>query len=491
MGDAAQSIELQNQSGTHRQPFANDSFSNGIEEVAIVSETEPRSSISPVATSISSEATTYEEENEEYYPDGGLRAYLVVAGSFCGAVVCLGLVNSVGAIQAYVSTHQLAGLSASSISWIFSIYLSLTYALGLLTGPIFDYKGSRGLLIASMLFVFAGLMAAANSKVVYQFILSFMCLGVGNGVGLTPVVSVSNHWFLKKRGMSTGLVTSGGSVGGLVFPLLLRYLFNKYDYIWALQVLAFTCGGCMLVTSVIAKERFLRKKQAKRDNGVFTRSDDNRSIQFNYKALLGKVSRATKKHRDQTFILTIIGAFCTELSLVLTVTYFVTYAIAQGVSESDGYILLAVWNACSIPGRIIPGLVSDYLGKFNVHILMITGESAFIFILWLAFGHNIKALYAFACIGGFFLGLILGMIPACIAQISVVSEFGERYGLLNFCLSFGNLLGVPIGAAIIDDGSTYNYSMFVVLVGCLMVTGTIFYTLARINLVGWRLNIKV
>lgn len=416
------------------------------------------------------------------YPDGGFRAYLVVAGSFCGAVTCLGLVNSIGAIQAYVSTHQLAHLSASTISWIFSIYLSLTYALGIVTGPIFDYHGSRGLLLVASALIFGGLMGAANSTKIYQFILSFICLGVGNGVGLTPVVSVLNHWFLKKRGFMTGLVTSGGSMGGLVFPLLLRYLFDNYDYVWALRILAFVASGCVVVSVIFSKERFVRDRPPKNSNQIITRTENGRAIQFNYKNLFDKLHKATAKHRDRTFILTVIGSFCTELALVLTVTYFVTYAMAQGMSESTGYLLLSIWNACSFPGRIFPGLASDYLGKFNVHIIMVAGETVFIFIIWLGLGSNPKALYAFAAIGGFFLGLILGMIPACIAQISVVSEFGERYGILNFCLSFGNLVGVPIGAAIIDDGSQYNYNMFVVLIGCLMAVGTLFFVLARGNL---------
>lgn len=204
-----------------------------------------------------------------------------------------------------------------------------------------------------------------------------------------------------------------------------------------------------------------------------------------------RLAKSTKKHRDKTFGLSILGAFFSELSLVLIVTYFVTYVIAQGISESQGYILLATWNACSTPGRIIPGLISDYLGKFNVHIFMILGETICIFTIWLILGYNLPALFVYACVGGFFQGLISGMIPACLAQISAVSEFGERYGILNFFLSFGNLIVIPIGAAIIGDGSVYNYNMFVVLVGCLMATGTACYYWARINMVGARLNIKV
>ena len=93
--------------------------------------------------------------------------------------------------------------------------------------------------------------------------------------------------------------------------------------------------------------------------------------------------------------------------------------------------------------------------------------------------------------GGYFSGLILTMVPSCLAQISPVSEFGERYGILNAVLSLGNLVGLPIGAAIIGNGSVHNYTVFVGVVGVLLVTGTFFWILSRASIVGARLNVKV
>ena len=104
--------------------------------------------------------STIEEEN---YPDGGWKAYLVLCGSFLGLVVNMGLINSIGAIQAYVSTHQLAGVAASSVAWIFSIYLALAYAIGIFIGPIFDRHGALELLVIATILLFAGLMGTASS----------------------------------------------------------------------------------------------------------------------------------------------------------------------------------------------------------------------------------------------------------------------------------------------------------------------------------------
>lgn len=421
----------------------------------------------------------FDDKDDQYYPEGGLEAYLVMFGSFCGAITSLGMINSIGAVQAYVSTHQLMNLKATTVSWIFSIYLSICYSVGIIIGPIFDYKGARGLIIIATALTFAGLMAAANSTKIYQFILSFICLGLGNGIALTPLIGVTNHWFLRRRGFMTGIVTSGGSVGGLAMPLILRHAFKVYNYVWAIRIIAFFCLALLLIACVLVKARIFRVKPPKSDTKPLMAEN------------LKKVMRIVKKHSDKTFIFTAIGSFCLELGLVLFLTYFVTYAMAQGYSESTGYLLLTTWNTTSIVGRLIPSLGSDFIGKFNVNILMTFAYNLCIFIILLGFGYDLSALYAFAGIGGFFSGSILGMIPACLAQITKVSEFGERYGILNFVISFGNLVGIPIGAAVIDDGSVKNYNYLIVLIGCLSTLGTLFFYVARFSMVGFKLNVKV
>lgn len=182
------------------------------------------------AENIVAEATVRSGEDDKP-PDGGFKAYSVLVGSFFTILTNLGLINSIGAIQAYVSQHQLEGISAISVSWIFSIYLCLAYGVGLVTGSIFDKKGPLGLLIVSTILIVAGLFGAADSKTVYQFILSFMAVGISNGLSLTPSVGVINHWFSNKKiGTIQGLSTSAGSLGGLAFPLLLRYLYPNYGF---------------------------------------------------------------------------------------------------------------------------------------------------------------------------------------------------------------------------------------------------------------------
>ena len=86
--------------------------------------------------------------DDSAYPEGGLRAWSVVLGSFCGMTSSFGQMNSVGVFQDYLSTHQLRGYSAGSIGWIFSIYIFLSFFCGIQIGPVFDARGPRLLVLA-------------------------------------------------------------------------------------------------------------------------------------------------------------------------------------------------------------------------------------------------------------------------------------------------------------------------------------------------------
>lgn len=96
------------------------------------------------------------------YPEGGLTAWLVVVGSFSAMVTCFGMMNSIGAFQAYIGTHQLAHLSPGSVGWIFSLYVALAFFCGAQVGPVFDAKGPRALVLVGSLLLILSMMLLAN-----------------------------------------------------------------------------------------------------------------------------------------------------------------------------------------------------------------------------------------------------------------------------------------------------------------------------------------
>jgi hypothetical protein len=84
------------------------------------------------------ELSTLQEEDEEMnFPEGGLRSWSVVLGAWCAMIPSMGLLNSLGIIHAWTSTHQLKGYSESSIGWIFGAYGFFLYFAGAQTGQLF------------------------------------------------------------------------------------------------------------------------------------------------------------------------------------------------------------------------------------------------------------------------------------------------------------------------------------------------------------------
>lgn len=95
---------------------------------------------------------------EEAYPEGGLRAWLVVLGSWSGLLASLGLMNSIATLQTYVATHQLSDYDEGTIGWIFSFYTALCFVCGVYIGPLFDKYGPRWLIGPGGLGVVASVM---------------------------------------------------------------------------------------------------------------------------------------------------------------------------------------------------------------------------------------------------------------------------------------------------------------------------------------------
>ena len=118
----------------------------------------------PTKEPISTEKNESPDQDEaHYFPEGGLRAWLVVLGSFSGMTASFGVLNSAGTFQVYLSMNQLAHESPSAVGWIFSLYAFLTFFCGVQIGPIFDAYGPRWLVFAGTVCLVGGMFGAAES----------------------------------------------------------------------------------------------------------------------------------------------------------------------------------------------------------------------------------------------------------------------------------------------------------------------------------------
>lgn len=419
------------------------------------------------------------DSGEEEFPDGGMDAWLAVLGAFVGLIPVFGMINSMGAIESYISKNQLKDNSSSTVSWIFSLYLAISFLSCILSGGYFDRNGSTTPMITGSLIYVGGFFGMANCTKMYQFVLAFSVLsGTGTGILMTPLVSVVATWFQRRRGIACSIATMGGSIGGIIFPIMLRKLYNEVGFPWAIRILAFIFVGCLLFAMKFAREREKPVVEPFRSKKEMVQWYASASLNWKY-------------FLDKKFLFAALAASFAESSLTASSTYMASYSLARGNSQSVSYALITANNALGILGRYVPAYLADKcLGRFNVSIITVAMAAVFNFVIWLPFGGHIGALWAYTCLYGFTTGSILSLTPVCIGQISSTQDFGKRYSTAYFLQALITLPVLPIGGAIVGKGSIANYNKFIIFVSVLMAAGASCYFISRIICVGPRLNAK-
>lgn len=101
--------------------------------------------------------------DNETYPEGGLRAWLVILGCWFALIASLGLMNTLATFQSYLISHQLAEYEEGTVGWIFSLYTFVVFFLGLYIGPMFDKYGPRWIVMGGTVGIVAGMMLMSIS----------------------------------------------------------------------------------------------------------------------------------------------------------------------------------------------------------------------------------------------------------------------------------------------------------------------------------------
>lgn len=183
------------------------------------------------------------------------------------------------------------------------------------------------------------------------------------------------------------------------------------------------------------------------------------------------------------YLTTTLATTLIEFAVFLPITYLPSAALTSNLPIHTSYLLMVYLNASSVPGRALPNYLSDTLGRFNIMLFTALACSILIFALWLPpTALEVKseaALTAFAVLFGFWSGAAISLTPVCIAQVSPVEQIGKRVGTTFSISSFGALVGVPIGGAIVDASPGGGYVWLVVFAGGCYVLAFAAWVVAR------------
>ena len=270
------------------------------------------------------------------------------------------------------------------------------------------------------------------------------------------------HWFLRNRAYATGVATTGGSIGGIMFPLIINAAIPAVGFGWAIRIVGFIALVLLLAGNCLIRARtdIINGTAPSSSNGSVA-SGKAPSLDGKKRSAFSAVRIDLTAFKDPRFALTTMGVFMIEWAVFIPITYITSYALAEGLPSKLSYELLAVLNVGSVFGRWLPGLVADRVGRFNIMIITICFCMTTVLGLWLpaTYVANIAGrkaiLIVFCLLYGFGSGSGISLTPVCVGQICTTREYGTKYGTCYFFVSFATLTGIPIAGQIMAASGSY------------------------------------
>lgn len=420
---------------------------------------------------------TYTVAAADDFPEGGLRAWLVVASAFSMAFASFGFMVSIGTLQDYWHKHQLSHMSSRDVGWIPSVFTYLSLALGLWVGPLFDRYGPRWIALIGSAGYLAMIFLLAECTQFWHFLLCCGFLGGVSAAALTTTpLAVVAHWFERRRGFAQGVVMIGSSFGGLTLPLILQATLPRYGYAWSIRILGCIFAGCLVISNILMKARIppLRSRPRQQQR----RSSRGPPGQGGEKKEQDQPIISLAIFGDLRFSLLTVSVFGFEVVLFSALGILPTYATLVNPrypAETTGFYLIAILNGASCLGRLGPGWLADRAGRFNMLLLMTVFTLLWMLALWLPLGQRSRgALYAFAALFGFGTGGWMALTPACVGQLCRADEFGRYYGTMYFVASLATLVCIPVSGELVESVGPMAYVVFLCAVLALSLLSFVF-----------------
>src|SRR3712207_4330035 len=173
------------------------------------------------------------------------RGWGVVAGAFGVMFAAFGSTYCFSAF--FTPLQEAFDASRASLSWIFSIAVFTYFLLGAVSGPLADRVGPRGTTLTGIAVIAAGLILASRAEALWQVTLAYgLGIGIGVGFAYVPAIGAVQRWFVRQRGLASGIAVAGIGVGTLAMPKVAEWLIHMFGWrgaFVALGLLALSVGG--------------------------------------------------------------------------------------------------------------------------------------------------------------------------------------------------------------------------------------------------------
>ncbi|MDD5038839.1 MAG: MFS transporter [Dehalococcoidales bacterium] len=342
------------------------------------------------------------------------------------------------------------GWTRAATSGAFTFYNIFHGALFIITGRINDRFGPRLLLATSALFLGLGYILMSRVSALWQLYLFYgVLVSIGMSGGFVPLLSTVAKWFVKRRGLMSGMVLAGGAIGQSVLPLLASWLIATFEWRTAYIIV-----GISVFILVVLLAQLLRRDPAQVGQVPYGTDGIAGAADLQHSGLSLRQAMATIQFWQYCTVI-ILGQF----GIGIMIVHSVAHAAGLGMSPTGAASIMTTFAAVGISARIISGGVVDRIGGKRVLVAMCLLIS--VALLGFAGTRAIWMLYLLAAIFGLGFGGFVSVKSPLAAQLFGLSSHGAIFGVASFCATVGAGIGPLVAGAIFDATNSYSLAFLV------------------------------
>ncbi len=378
-------------------------------------------------------------------PGESRYAWVVVWATFVSLALIFGVAYSFAAFFKSFSAEFAA--QRADVAMVFGLTGLIYFSFGAVGGMLSDRYGPRLICSSGMVCIALALLSASWATSLTAVYLSY---GVGIGLGIalvyTPAIGCVLPWFVARRGLASGIASSGIGLGTVVIPLVVTALIGALDWRSALRIMAAGIFMLGLVATGLLKTAPVAGSPVGSSGG-------NKPM----------ASGATLKQalHDRRFWWFYLFTFFGAPSMFIPFAHVSASARDLGVADAQAVGLVGLIGVGSLVGRFAIGALADKLGRTTT--IALAGVSMGLsYLLWLAAGGYL-ALAVFALWLGLSYGGIVSLMPAICMDMFGARALAGIIGTLYSAAALGNLLGPVLAGAVFDRMGSYQLVMWACL----------------------------
>ncbi|KAI5478074.1 hypothetical protein MNV49_005439 [Pseudohyphozyma bogoriensis] len=155
----------------------------------------------------------------------------------------LGIIYSWGVVQTSLVSSGLS--SPSTLSFVGGLAVCCMSGFALPAHYIIERIGPRNAVLVGGGMISFGQIASGWStrSVAGLFVLQGLVVGTGCALCFMAVGPLPSRYFIRRRGLASGLVYSGAGIGGAAFSVLTQKLLDEFGIAWTFRILGFMAIG--------------------------------------------------------------------------------------------------------------------------------------------------------------------------------------------------------------------------------------------------------